>query len=506
MALRMLGAPCTTLFHRECWVLLLAFPLAVMTASAARADELDHGHGRSALPASDLVPLLAGDRAQPIRANASLGYGYTEAVQGAGDTHHRTDAQLALSYQPLEEIALAGRFDARLDTHTGDAGGDEGFATQSWLVARASVPAGERVRVGAEAALRFPGASDVGRSFSATSPEARALITFAPAAWRTWLSGSLGFRLDRARHGLAEPERLSLHDRVGLGASDANAVLLGVGAVRSFGGFALLGEWTWDLQVGGRAAAPFESPMRLTAGARWFLSPSVHLQLLAGVSPSARPAVTASEPLYPIEPRVFGALGLGMRFGAAPAAQPPPARIEPQALPLPPPEPPPPTVRRVSGRVVDSSSHAPLAGATVDANDGTSAATDAAGLFVLDGMPLSFVELRVHADGFNETVVPVGAGDGQAQDLEIELEPSHPTALIRGTVSNFRGRLVAGRVVVQPGNFTAVLDADASFELEVPPGEYTVLIAAPGYDSQERLVRVERGDVAVIVVQVQAER
>jgi hypothetical protein len=61
-------------------------------------------------------------------------------------------------------------------------------------------------------------------------------------------------------------------------------------------------------------------------------------------------------------------------------------------------------------------------------------------------------------------------------------------------------------VVVQPGNHSAVLDADGSFELELPAGEYTVLIAAPGYDSQERVVRVVPGDVAVIVVQLQADR
>ena len=482
---------------------VLALLLAAATTFTARAEDI--GHGRTALPAADAVPMLLAGREHPIRAHASIGYGYTEQVLDAGDAHHRTEAQLAASYQPLEALALAARFDARLDTHASDAGGDEGIVTQSWLSARVSLPASSSLRVGADAALRFPGASEPGRSITSVSPEARALITFSPVEQRTWLSAAVGFRLDRSRHGMAEPERLSLDDRVGLGASDANAVLLGIGAVHRLGAFALLGEWTWDLQVGERAAAALESPMRLTAGARWFLSTSLHLQLLAGVSPSTRPAIAASEPLYPIEPRVFGALGVGLRFGAAPrprAAQ----RVEPVAKPLPPPEPPPPIARRVSGRVIDGASHAPLAGAVIASASGPEVASDAAGLFALEDMPLDFIELRVSAEGFKEAVVPVGAGAGQADDLEIELEPDQNAASIRGTVSNFQGRLVAGRVVVQPGNHSAVLDANGSFELALPAGEYTVLITAPGYDSQERVVRVAAGDVAVIVVQLQADR
>jgi hypothetical protein len=483
--------------------LALALLLSAATTLAARAEDI--GHSRTALPAADAVPVLLAGREHPIRAHASIGYGYTEQVLDAADAHHRTEAQLAASYQPHEAIALAGRFDARLDTHTSDAGGDEGIVTQSWLSGRLNLPASSVLRVGADVALRFPGASEPGRSITSVSPEARALITFSPVEQRTSLSAVLGFRLDRSRHGMAEPERLSLDDRVGLGASDANAVLLGIGAVHRLGAFALLGEWTWDLQVGERAASALESPMRIAAGARWFLSRTVHLQLLAGVSPSARPAIAASEPLYPIEPRVFGALGIGLRFGAAPQVKVAP-RAEPVVKPLPPPEPAPPTARRVSGRVIDSASHAPLAGAVIAIASGMSVVTDGTGLFQLENMPLDFIELRVRAEGFKEAVVPVGAGAGQADDLEIELEPDQTTASIRGTVSNFQGRLVAGRVVVQPGNHSAVLDADGSFELELPAGEYTVLIAAPGYDSQERVVRVAPGDVAVIVVQLQADR
>lgn len=483
--------------------------LLCATSARAQPAEPESGHGRTALPATDVVPVLVAERAGVIRAHAALGYAYTEDVLGADDAHHRSQLDLALSYQLIEAVALAGRFDARLDSHDGAAGGDQGFATQAWLMARAGMPVSSLLRAGVEGGLRFPGASELGGTFAAVSPEARAVLTVAPRAF--WFSGSAGFRLDRAREGAADRERLSLADRVGLGASDANAVLLGLSAVRSFGRFALLGEWSWDVQVGARAAEPLESPMRLTLGARLFLSRALQAQLLASVSPSARPTIVESAPLYAIEPRVQIVLGLGVRFGDEPTrSPPPPPRVQPTPVrPAPPPlpPPPPPATRSVSGRVVDSMSRAPLAGAEVATSDGTAkVATDAAGLFELASMPLSFIELRVHAEGFKDAVVPVGAGADQGADLEIELEPERATALIRGTVSNFQGRAVAGHVLVQPGDVGAVLDARGNFEVEVPAGEYTVLITASGHGLQQRRVHVDRGDVAVIVVQLQSER
>src|SRR5688500_18700025 len=204
----MLSAHRTMTFRPACcglWVALL-----LLSHAGARADEprADIGHGRSALPAVDLVPVLMPARDRPIRAHASFGYGYTEEVLDAGDAHHRSEGQLAASFQPIDEVALAARFDGRFDAHTGDGGGDEGFASQSWLIGRAAVPVSALVSLGAEAALRFPGTSEVGRTFAAISPEARALLTVAPPAASTWLSASLGFRLDRARDGLTGAERL----------------------------------------------------------------------------------------------------------------------------------------------------------------------------------------------------------------------------------------------------------------------------------------------------------
>src|SRR5690606_25009607 len=116
------------------------------------------GHGESALPAVDTVPVLA-PRTAPLRFNAALGYGYTESVLDDDDAHHRSEAAVALGYAPLDALGFSARFDARLDSHSSAGGGDEGALTQAWLIARVQHVLSETLRAGAELGLRFPGAS-----------------------------------------------------------------------------------------------------------------------------------------------------------------------------------------------------------------------------------------------------------------------------------------------------------------------------------------------------------
>ena len=82
----MLRAPRTRPFARRCRGLLVALFVLTGTLSAHADEPKDEvGHGRSALPAVEVVPVLVAERAHVIRAHAALGYGYTEEVLDAGD-------------------------------------------------------------------------------------------------------------------------------------------------------------------------------------------------------------------------------------------------------------------------------------------------------------------------------------------------------------------------------------------------------------------------------------
>ena len=475
--------------------------LALPWAEPARANEPPVvGSGANALPAVDLVGVLSEVRA-PIAATAQLGYGMTESVIDGDDSHHRVGAQIAASFALRPWIALAARFDGRLDAHGGDPGDDgAGFVAQSQLRVRSSHALSPALRIGGEAGLRFPGANDIGRGLSSTSAEVQALCSFAPqAAAGMWLSGLLGFRLDRARHGVDDPNRLSLSDRVALGASDSNALLLGLALSRRTGAFDLLGEWSWDVQVGGDAPGALQSPMRFSAGARYFPTRALHVQLLAGVSPSGRPEVRANGPLYLIEPRTWITAGVGLYFSPPPTA--PHAEATPLAT-----RQPPPVVGAVHGRVIDAAGGAPLALAAIEVAGRDPVATDGKGGFMMDGLSPGEVELRASAAGFREARALVNVAAGRAAQVDIALERALPDGQIRGSVRGFDGKPLPARVRVEPLGTEVVQSADGNFELDVAPGEYTIVISAPGYQTQERSALVEHKGVTVILVELSREK
>lgn len=474
--------------------------LLLSCASVARAQSVRPavGNGPNALAAVDTVPVLI-EAQRKLAANATLGYGYTEAVIDEGDAHHRAGTQLAISYAPNRYLGLAGRVDGRVDAHHGTPDGEgPGVALQSLLIARAGVEVTPALRVGGEAALRFPAGSNAGRGLSAVSGELRSVLTLSPPRSELWLSSVIGFRLDRAREGVEDTDRLSPSDRVALGASDWNAVLLGLAASRKLGAFDLVGEWSWDMQVGAAAPPPLQSPMRVAAGARWFPSSAMHVQLLAGVSPSTRPAVAAGAPLYLFEPRVWLTAAFGWYFERGTPA--PPRLRGAQATPTAQPA----ETAALRGRVVDAAGGAPLPGARVEVQGRDAVVTDTQGNFWIADLPRGEIGLRVTAAGFGAIETRASAAAGRIAEVQIPLERALPDGQIRGTVRGFDGIPVAAQIRLEPGGAVLQAAADGSFEIDVAPGDYTVIIDAPGYRSQRRAALVEFRGVTVIVVELSA--
>ena len=81
-------------------------------------------------------------------------------------------------------------------------------------------------------------------------------------------------------------------------------------------------------------------------------------------------------------------------------------------------------------------------------------------------------------------------------------EGASPAGVIRGLVrSGEHGvGLPGARVAVEPGGLSARTDERGQFEIEVPPGNYDVLIDARGHESQHTRAVVERLGVTVLNV------
>lgn len=467
-------------------VALLALLGTMLAAAPAHADGLRAtGRVRTARPGPAVAIALGS------------GYGFTESVLDADDAHHRVGGLAAVAIRALPWLELGGEVRGRYDRHTG-AMPDDGFVgdPRLWLAASRAL-GGERwlaLRLG----VWLPGSDVPSIEPDAVTVDASAALTTGGPAAR--VTATAGFRLDRSSRSV-DAARLSPADRLGLGLSEASAVLLGIGASRSRGAWELVGEASWDLLVGDGAPAPHESPIRLGAGARRTLDESLTLEAMLEVAASARPAI--DEPLVAIEPRLAATIGLSWRPR-------PPVRAAPVVTPEvttpvePPPPPPPPRHGDVRGRVVDADG-APLPGATVRLG-ARAATTGDDGTFTLAEVAPGSVDVLIERPGHEPTRRTLTITAGGEVQLEVALVRVRPPSQIRGVVRGFDGKGLAATVRLEPAGLEVTADADGSFQVDVPPGRYTVVVTLAGFEGQRRPVEVEDEGVAVLNIELRRAR
>jgi N-acetylneuraminic acid mutarotase len=158
----------------------------------------------------------------------------------------------------------------------------------------------------------------------------------------------------------------------------------------------------------------------------------------------------------------------------------------------------------VAGTVTDSSTGAPLAGATVTAGD-TSATTAADGTYDLS-VPTGTYDVTATAYGFGSKTVPgVAVADGQKVTESFALAPV-PSATVNGTVVDDSGHgwPLYARVDVDgvPGGPVFTDPGSGHFSLTLPQGaDYTLHVTPvyPGYQAVTQTVTVGASAVNVTV-------
>lgn len=457
--------------------------------STARADD-------ARAPASDAQPgLYRVGLAEVGRAAlaATLGYGYTEKQNGDDGAHHRLSLRAAAALPVTSWLGVGPVLDGRHDIHPGDSG----TIVSGGVVARAAARQGS-LRFGAEVKPWVPGAEKVSTMFDATSLDVRALV--GGVVGKIDIAGVVGYRLDRTAAAGKDAAGLSPGDRLALGLSDFDALLLGLGVSVPLGPSELFGEVSSDVLVGSGAPSFRQSPLRLALGARHGLSAALALELLAEGSLSAKPDLSATAPLVPNEPRFSVLLGLRYRFLPAPAA-----RAE-QAPPPPPPvvAPPPPvaapvdaavaiTVHDDQGGIVSSATAAVVLDTVPRELTG-----DGAGHYKNEHVAPGNAVLRVEASGFEPLERPVTIRAGVPLELEVTLKALPPPSQIRGLIRNLSGKGLAAKIRFEPSGVETATDADGAFRVDLPPGEYDVAIEAPGYAKQRRHVKVDPQGVVIL--------
>lgn len=491
----------TSPYARMRFLIPLALCLAVLSLPGAQHTRAQEGNRAAYAATSSGLCGLAYTGApicgRGVTLAASAGYGAT-FQRGR---HDRALGSLAVAVVPLEWLALSLELTGRIDSHPRDALGKSVTGTgDPFLRARLGRKLGAGgFSLGGELGLWLPGREAPSFRAEALTPELKLLLAFQ----RTRLSvlGFLGARIDQSSASAPDLVRLRAVDRVTLGLSDSHAVLLGLG----LGYFVMprltmFAELSADLLLGPKAPALNESPLRASAGARYFVAESTQLELSLHSSLSQRPRIAASDPLVPIEPRVAVMIGVRATFGAPKPKPPAPPLVAP-------PLPPQPTrLASLSGVLTDSTG-APLPEVTVKllVSDGVlETISDAQGRYSFEQLHPGEAELRADASGFKSESWQIVIEHADIQLPPRALQPGESTGVLRCLVRSFESAALKAQVSVRDERGKRVAEGDTnnagSVEFSLPPGEYRVMIEAAGYRSQRSQVRVDANEVAILNV------
>jgi uncharacterized membrane protein len=205
--------------------------------------------------------------------------------------------------------------------------------------------------------------------------------------------------------------------------------------------------------------------------------------------------------LFPIEPRLTLNLGLRYRFGehrqtapAGPTPVPAAKRAPPSALAVQP------ETTIVELELLDERGQ-PLqrAQATVTQGDiETPLVETTPGHYRLVDAHPGRAKLRVKAEGFQPIERDIDVSSGKTAKIDVRVEQALPAGQVRGLVRSFRGKPLAASIRLEPSAVTTQTDGEGFFQIDVPPGDYEVVIEAPGYQAQRRRAKVEQQGVVIV--------
>ncbi len=457
---------------------------------------LEVGAGERARPALHRVGVVEPGKAGELSVASDVSAGVTESLADTDAAHARFAARAAAAVDATRWLNVGAWIGGRYDLHPRDAHGkDDGFLLQPELSARLGSTAGG-LGYGFEMAAWLPGGADVGASFSGLSADGRLLLSAQAAGFV--VAGYAGYRLDRSARAAGDTARLRFGDRSALGVSDFDAVLSGVGVGYGAGRTLLFGEAAAQLLLGSPKFGA--SPLWLSVGARRPLGPvGMTFELSVDALASARPDVSPGAELFPIEPRVTLNLGLRYRFGQQPESRGPAGPTS--ALPATPavskPAAAPPTVEL---ELLDDRGQ-PLQRAHVAVTQGEteSVLVEASpGHYRLENAQPGRAHLRIQAEGFQPVERDIELKNGAAARVDVRVEQALPAGQVRGLVRSFRGKPLAASVRLEPGGSATKTDAEGFFQIDVPPGDYEVVIEAAGYQPQRRHAKVEKQGVVIV--------
>ena len=167
----------------------------------------------------------------------------------------------------------------------------------------------------------------------------------------------------------------------------------------------------------------------------------------------------------------------------------------PTILPTPTPTPTPKPKSAISGQVIDTVSHLPIAGARVALSpSGASTTTDVNGNFSI-GVNAGTYTVTASAVGYNSASQTVTVSGGQNVVLSFKLVALTATGSIKGTVTDsVTAAAIVGATVRLSNGLVTVTDLNGNYSFAaVLYGNYTITASAIGHLSQSQPITVKPG-------------
>jgi len=486
---------------------LLVGGAVAWTPSASAQGTSEVGDANDALPGL-IETRVAATRPAHLSLAVAGGYGYTEALASDDGAHHRAQGSLSVAGFLLPQLALGVRLNGRYDVHPDDGyGPDDGGVISSELSVRGVGHLADRFDLGGQVTARLVGAEDVSQALDALSFDLTALGAYRATDTIT-LAFEAGYRVDRSGAAFDPNVEVRRGDYIAWGVSDYDAILLRGGVDYHKGAIEVIGEVASRVLVGSGAPTDLSS-VHVNGAFRYHIDRRFQLSASAQVEVGRRPDVgldpTPTMPFVPqdalvvIDPRFVVQLGFRYRWERVEGAA---AQEEASEAPEPEPEarpvvPAPVATRTVEGHVVDDAGE-PLADVTVEIHVGDTVVEQRTGIdggYLFEGVPSGPGTVHVRTEGFAEREVPLTE---QGLPDPIRLDRGRAGGQLRGLIRRFNGEGVRGTVTIQPGGLRVVADENGRFEVDLPPGDYTVRIRAYGLRSQNQDLTIRDGEVTIL--------
>ena len=517
------GIPPTSRLGRESIHYLFVIIILLM---AGKSIAMPKGHARLGLHGGDRVGMLVDEPGPAISVNTFGGYGVVESISPVDGAHHGLYGSITGSFYWASWFSAALGFDGLMQFHPKDdfqnLEKDRSLIGLPYLYLRSGYPITPKLLLGGDLRVLIPGNEAPSLVWSGITVDVAPLLTISIADHHT-LSFKTGFRLDRTENAAPDLAHVRPGDRMSVPYSSYHAVLAGALWIYEINALCVWAELSADFLIGSSESFA-TSPMRVSTGVRYHITPSIELNLLTTVSLSKRPELTPDTPLIPIEPRISLFAGITLNFGRpyrtavsgdktdgndridnAPTGQQTSdaskhiAADNTAAAP---------TGGTVSSRVLDVEG-LPVAGAKVTIIAGKvekTTTTDRNGKFELAGIPAGDATLRIEMPFFEPRTKQIKVTDGSTWTEGLPpLMESEVGSQIRGLVRNLNGDPVAATITVSPSNNRISANADGEFQLDVEPGQYRVTIEARGYKSQNRNVTVGTNSVEILNVDLRTK-